>query len=356
MKSNKTIFGFVVVLICLALIGLFLVLREKREVKIPLMSSMVPAINNNGDINNIDNNIDNLKNINLITGLSCDNYNRRPVAVMFPNDSVAMPLSGLSEADMVFEMQVIEDSMTRMMAVFICNDPAELGSIRSARHDFIPLAMGIDAIYVHWGGSHFALDKLNKKVMNNIDALRNPYSAFFRKSGIISPHNGFSSMKRLINSAQKLNYRLENNFEGYPHEAKGSQNEKAQVIKIGYTYPFNIEWRYDSEKNTYFRLRGGKSEIDKNNSQQVEAENIIVMGAKSRQIEGQYNDVDVEGEGMAEFYSNGEMTKGKWTKDKNSFSSKLYFLNESGEEFKFTPGSIWVEIIEPEKMVSWSLT
>lgn len=352
MKNNKTIFSFVVILICFALIGLFLILKEKNQVNIPLSSSIELAIDKSGDSSDavMNNDAIDLTKINLITGLPCDNYNRRPIAVMFPGDSVARPLSGISDADMVFEMQVIEDSMTRLMAVFICNDPKELGSIRSARHDFIPLAMGIDAIYVHWGGSHFALDKLNKKIMNNIDALKNPYSSFFRKSGIAAPHNGFTSLNRLINSARKLNYRLENNFEGYPHETQSARNNKSQTIKIGYTYPFNVEWRYDYEKNTYFRLRGGKSEMDKNNGQQAKAENIVVMRSNSRQIEGQYNDVDVEGEGIAEFYSNSGTAKGKWTKDKSDLKSKLYFLDENGEEFKFVPGSIWVEIIEPEKM------
>ena len=37
--------------------------------------------------------------------------------------------------------------------------------------------------------------------------------------------------------------------------------------------------------------------------------NVIVMGAASRQISPDYNDVDVEGEGRV-VYRNGEMKKG----------------------------------------------
>lgn len=292
------------------------------------------------------------KNISPLSGLPCDNYNRRPIAVMLANDAAARPLSGLSEADMVFEMQVVEDSITRLMAIFVCNNPVEIGSIRSARHDFIPLAMGTGAIYAHWGGSHFALEKLRAKITDNIDAMINPYEAFFRKLGISAPHNGFSSIGKLTNSAKKLGYKTENEFEGYLHENPNDQIQMSKAIekiKINYSYPWNVEWEYDNEKNSYMRFRGGKAEIDKNNNQQVEAKNIIVMYAKSRPLEGQYNDVDVEGEGEILVFRNGEEIKGKWEKNKNNPKSKLYFLNEQGQEIKFIPGQIWVEIIEQGK-------
>ena len=292
------------------------------------------------------------KNISPLSGLACDNYNRRPIAVMLANDEAARPLSGLSDADMVFEMQVVEDSITRLMAVFVCNSPENLGSVRSARHNFIPLATGLDAIYAHWGGSHFALEKLNKGIMDNIDAMRNPYEAFYRKAGIYAPHNGFTSIARLVNSAAKLKYPLKNNFEGYRHKNPNDEIQMSKSngeTKINYAYPWNVEWRYNESKNSYLRFRGGKIENDKNNKQQIEAKNIVVMFAKSRPLEGQYNDVDVEGEGEIVLYQNGEEIKGKWKKDRNNLKSKLYFLDESGQEVKFVPGQIWVEIIEPGK-------
>lgn len=125
------------------------------------------------------------------------------------------------------------------------------------------------------------------------------------------------------------------------------------TLKIGYPYPYNIEYKYNPETNSYLRWRGGKEEIDKNNKKQVEAKNVAVMRAQSRQIEGDYNDVDVEGEGEAIVYGNGEEVKGKWSKDPANKLSKLYFYNEKGEEIKFVPGPIWIEIIEPGKSVEY---
>jgi len=294
---------------------------------------------------------------NPITGLKCENYNRRPIAVMLAEDPITRPLSGISFADLVIEMPVITGSITRLMAVYICEEPEEIGSLRSSRHDFIPLAMGLDAIYVHWGGSHYALDKLNAGIMDNIDALKNPYNAFWRKSYLPAPHNGFTSMARLINAAEKLGYRLVNKFEGYLHLEDPEPQIKAKgKLFIGYTGNYEVYYEYDPETNSYKRWRAGEPEIDKLTNKQVEVKNVIIMRAASRQIEGPYyNDVDVEGIGTAVVYRNGEEIKGTWKKEGRYQSTKLYFFDNRGKEIKFVPGKIWIEIVEPYTMVKWEI-
>lgn len=290
----------------------------------------------------------------FLSGAECENYNRRPIAVMLAGDVIVRPLSGLSLADLVVEMPVITDSITRLMAVFVCNDPSEIGSIRSSRHDFITLAQGFDAIYAHWGGSHFALDRLKKSGVDNIDALSNPYQSFYRKDGILPPHNGFSSMERLLNASKKLNYRLENKFEGYLHIDLSPVQDKSGILEVGFVGPYKVKYQYNPKTNAYLRFRGGTPEIDKLTGRQIEAKNVVIVRADSRQIEGQYNDVDIEGRGKAAFYRNGEELIGYWEKDESDYSSKLYFFDENGE-IKFVPGQIWIEVVEPSQDVTWKI-
>ena len=296
--------------------------------------------------------------INPITGLECENYNRRPIATMLAMDPITRHLSGVGAADLVIEMPVITDSITRLMVVYICEEPKEIGSLRSSRHDFIPLAMGLDAIYAHWGGSHYALDKLNAGIMDNIDALKNPYNAFWQKSGIPMPHNGFTSTARLVNAAEKLGYRLTNRFEGYPHisEQRTINNEQTGELTIGYKGNYRVFYKYNPETNSYLRWRGGTKEIDKLTNKQVEIQNIAVMRAASRMIQPpDYNDVDVEGIGEAIVYRNGEEIKGTWKKEGKYQPTKLYFLDSKGKEIKFVPGKIWIEIVEPYQEVKWEI-
>lgn len=88
--------------------------------------------------------------VSPISGLACANWSRRPIAVMEAADLSVRPDSGFSDADLVLEMPAITASITRLKGVYICNDPTEVGSIRSTRHDYIALAAGWDAILVHW--------------------------------------------------------------------------------------------------------------------------------------------------------------------------------------------------------------
>ncbi len=283
-----------------------------------------------------------------ITGEKClSEKDKRPVAVMLAADKVARPLSGISSADIVFEMPVITDGITRYMAVFLCEEPKEIGSIRSARVDFITLAKSMDAIFVHWGGSSFALDELKKGVIDNIDALLNPYDTFFRKKYVRPPHNGFTSYEKIKNAATKLKFRQTNNFVGFLHEDGKSQTNQRYDINIGYPYPYNVKFRYSPERNSYFRFVGGFKEVDRNTNKQVEVKNLVVLKAISLQKQGQYNDVQIENSGDAIVYKNGEIIPARWEK-----KDRYYFYDENKKEIPFTKGKIWISIVQPNQPIT----
>jgi len=107
--------------------------------------------------------------VSPISGIACENWNRRPIAVTQPSDVQARPAAGFSEADMVIEMPAFTASVTRLMGIYSCNIPVEIGAIRSLRHDNIHLAKGLDAILVHWGYSIFAENLLKRNLIDSID-------------------------------------------------------------------------------------------------------------------------------------------------------------------------------------------
>jgi hypothetical protein len=288
-----------------------------------------------------------------LSGLACENAQARPIAVTMAGDSEARPLSGISQADLVIEMPAVTGGITRYIAFFVCNQAAEIGSVRSARHDFIPLAMGFDAILAHWGGSHFALEKLDAGIMDNINALYLEGSVFYRKTGIAAPHNGFTSYERLSRYAGERNYRLKSSLDGFKFVAEEESSGMKGRITIGYPAVFKVEYEYDPVKNEYLRFKSGTREMDKNTNTQVAAKNVAVMFAASRQIEGQYNDMDIEGEGKAVVYLNGKEIKGRWSKDKGALASKLYFYDEAGKEIEFVPGQTWIQVVENSQSVDW---
>jgi len=168
---------------------------RSRSIKIENENSG-SVVNNSEENNKEENEPEEENEKSLISGIKCDGAKNRSFAVMMAGDLEAWPLSGISEADLVIEMPVVTGGITRYLAIFNCNEPQEIGSIRSARHDFIPLAMGFDAILAHWGGSHFALDKLNNKIMDNINALYLDGSVFYRKPGNRDCQNRMTGSQR----------------------------------------------------------------------------------------------------------------------------------------------------------------
>lgn len=293
--------------------------------------------------------------VNTITGLPCPSGNpTRPMGVMLAGDIVVRPLSGIASADLVVEMPVITKNINRFLALYACSGSFDIGSVRSARDDFIPLVAAFDAIYGHWGGSHFALDELKLGVIDDLDALKNPYGAYFRKRGILSPHNGFTTLERLWGAAEKLGYRTMAHEEVFPHLENAQQPAEASAssLVIAYPGPFRVQWQYDSQKKAYLRSRGGTTEKDKNNGVQVTAATIVVMRTAVRQIEGQYNDVRVTGSGDATVYRFGQAVAGSWEKDEKPISAPIRFVDGAGNPIPFAKGPVWLEIVQQDTVVT----
>lgn len=349
-----------IVFLFIALVGGFFLLGHSKEFRI---------FNTKVALTNLDTSQEEAKG--LFTGQRCENAGRRPLAVMLAGDPEVRPLSGIGMADMVVEMPVSPDGITRLMAFFQCQEPQEIGSVRSARGSFLGLAKGYDTIFAHWGGEKDALEKLNAGVLDNIDALPNPYNAFYRKEGAISPHDGFTSFSGLWEAAQKLTYNLQFtlpnftkqnlggqttkyflkfkeilNISNESNESDKSNNFNSLATTIGIPYPgnFRVEYRYDSQKNLYLRFKGGTPELDSLTKSQVQAKNIVIVSARIYPTYSQYVEVGLDGgRGKIKVFQGGQVIDGFW--EKNSFSHPLLFYDTKGSLLELEPGVTWVEIV-----------
>ena len=313
-------------------------------------------------------------NVSPITGVACENWNKRTFAVMQPADVAARPLAGLSQADMVIEEQAIYGSITRLMGVYGCNLPEEVGSIRSTRQDFMHIAKSLDSILVSWGRAEIQeiIDLLNQGVIDNLncnnDGGKSAGQYCFRKEASGSMRGvdtGYAKFSELLKGAQAYEYSTENKFAGYPHQAEAAidQRPSGGNLRIAYAKTFDVEYDYDKSSNSYFRTWGGVADTDRNNKQRIAPKNIAVLIADGAPIKvgEQYINIqigdpwfDQADSGSAFYYMNGQQYKGTWKKDKSKMDSKLFFYDESGQEIKFVPGQIWVEVIDPGQTLRWT--
>lgn len=282
--------------------------------------------------------------ISDLSGIRCGPGQDRPIAVMLSSDREARPLSAIAEADWVFEMPVTDGGVTRMMAVFQCAQPVEIGSVRSARLDFMPLVQGLGAVYAHWGGEKEALAQLDKKILDNLDALRYEGTIYYRKNGTRPPHNGFTSYKLLKQEMDKRGYSLTKSAVKYSHEAgeKSPAAEGAEPPEL-YKDQFAVKWSFDAASRSYERWRGGSWEVDRQTKQPVKASNVVLMYADWSPVSKDYIRVQTVGQGRIVVYQQGRTIEGAW--EKKGDKEKLFFYDKQRQEIKFVPGTTWVEIL-----------
>src|SRR3989344_2906330 len=275
-----------------------------------------------------------------LTGAPCDVKPFRPVAVMLSADPEARPLTGLSEADIVFEMPVI-NQVTRMMAVFGCHLPRKISALRSAREDYVPYVFGLDAIYVHFGGEHGVLARLNSGIVNNIDCLKYDGTTCLRDKRP-RPNNAYVTADAVRKHARSEGYNTTRTQATFSFDDSSASQGTIEPPEL-YTFEFAVRWRYSAKTNLYSRSRGGVPEIDGNNRTQVTARNVVLLKTTQQKVSDLYNRVKTVGTGAARIYKNGVVVEGFWKKPTEKDSLRL--TDKDGKDLSLAPGSTWFEIV-----------
>jgi len=292
-----------------------------------------------------------------LSGRSCDDPGRRAIGVMLAGDPINRPVSGFASADMVWELPVLVSDVTRLTAVYQCGRPTEIGSVRSARHDYLFLNEGIDAILGHWGGSYHALNRIAAGEFQTINALSNPFNAYYRKNNLPAPYNGFTSYDGLWNALQKLGYRTTTKFAGYPFkdDAPASERGTSGTLSIGWPGAFRVSYEYDPVTNRYQRFWAGVKQVDGKTNEAVSPSVVAIMTATNGPADGPggYNDVGIEGQGALSVYQDGKVITGTWKKNALDKKDPVHFLDAQGKEITFTRGQLWVMAVEPAISVTW---
>lgn len=298
-----------------------------------------------------------VSNASGLSGVVCEHPQRRPIGVMLAGDPINRPMSGFSQADMVWELPVLVSNVTRLLAVYQCSEPTEIGSVRSVRHDYLFLAAGIDAIVAHWGGSYHALNRIDVGEFQTLNAIVNPSNAFFRKNNLPAPYNGFTNYANLWQALQDKGYRVETNFKGYEFKDDIEQvmRPAGGTLSISWPGAFRVIYEYNPATNRYERHWAGVKQIDAADQQLVAPSSVVIMRATNEFADGPggYNDVSVRGSGKIEVYQDGQVILGTWSKSKTQFDDPVKFLNEQGEPVEFVRGQIWVMTPSDDIAVAW---
>lgn len=295
----------------------------------------------------------------LFTGVMKEEENtRRPVLATINNHPLARPQSGISDADIIYELAA-EGSVTRLLALFQSELPAEIGPIRSARDYFVHIAKGLDAFYVAHGYSPDAKQLLEKRVVDNVNGMQYDGTLFWRSKDRRAPHNSYISGDNILAAEEKTNSSMEISvippfsFHESIEDAKIVGDSVSQVtVKYSSDPNFTSVYAYDSEKGTYSRTVNGYVTIDKANDKQLELSNILVFEAPHRTIDSAGRQaVDIESGGKAMLFQAGIAKEIEWQN-----RDGILMPIENGLPAKLVPGQTWIHVVSTNPGMSATVT
>lgn len=299
---------------------------------------------------------------NYLTGLpfeSEEDKSVRPIAVMVDNLKVAVPQSGLSSADIIYEA-VTEGGITRMMAVYSdIDDIQRVGPVRSARDRFVELMLPLNAIYVHIGSSTSAQRMLNFYSYQDIDGIYLSFVSFEYDSELAktksAEHCWFTNKDLIKAGIEKNSIRTKNNFYPafefveYKNEARVPEEQRANTVSFKYSGYADVSFIYDESTGKYLKNAFGIPHMDALTNRQLSFDNVFVLTAQVgiQEENGILPDFDMsEGEGY--YFYGGMCEKVRWKK--GAPENPLIIYNEDGEVIKVNPGKSYVGLLDEEML------
>lgn len=299
--------------------------------------------------------------VNPLTGepMEPEYENSRPVAVMLNNLKAAQPQLGVSRADIIYEVPA-EGGITRMLGVYQTLDGVgNIGSIRSARPYYMELALGLDALYVHAGGSPEAYQNIPAWGMDNMDGVQGGSDArIFWRDEDRRRTAGYEHS--LLTSGEKIQEYLDGNHfrtehrEGYTYTQAFAEDgtpaggAAASHVTLRFSPYKTGTFDYDAGSGKYLVGQYGSDYVDGNTGEQVGITNLLVLETGITVIPGDTEGrlrVTLTGSGRGTFFCGGKAVPIQWSKaDRNS---QLVYSLEDGTPLVMGQGNSYVCIISP---------
>lgn len=275
---------------------------------------------------------------------------RPAVAVKVENTSVAYPLSGLEDAEIVYE-ELVEGGVTRFMAIFHCNDADKIGPVRSARA-VDPSIMTPLVRILGYSGENDPV----QKALEAADIVRLDEDAAGTAMQRI-PREGISLEHTLYADSAALRKIGAKSYDEPPPEDAFEFGElegtskKARTVTINFNPSNTISYEWSGDAWLRFE---GDAEFMAESGDQIAVENVLVEEHEVNLSETIVDSVgnpsteiaDETGSGRAVLFRDGRAVRGTWTRD--AIDSPTAFETADGETMLFAVGSIWIELVPSE--------
>lgn len=292
--------------------------------------------------------------------------NKRPFAFMFNNIEFAYPQTGTGRAEILYEI-LAEGGITRLMGVFDYMKGDRIGSVRSARHYYVDFANEFDAIFVHFGQTHYAIDEIKKLGVDTISGLSwEGARAFYRDNSIRAPHNAFASAKGLMKAVKDKKLRtkprkgLTSHFNFSAEDEVTNDREgsfKAEYVKVPFSAYMTPSFTYGKKEKLYTRYAFGTKHIDKGTGKALKFRNIFIQFVNEyNKDHNGYQTMDLMNQSGSGYYiTNGRGIKVFWQKKGGADKTKFYYDKAHTEEVLVNTGKTYYAVfpVNRKDMISF---
>jgi hypothetical protein len=265
------------------------------------------------------------------------------LAAKIDNHPDARPQSGLERTDIVFE-ELVEGGLTRYVAIWHSDIPAEIGPIRSIRPMDPDIVSPFGGIIAYSGGQYrFVVMMQNTNVYNAIHGQRDTDPVMFRADGRPSPHDVIVRAPELIAMhpdipAPTQQFSFAPDAAGATAAVSGTPTASISLMFGAASKP---SWTWDAGSGTWHRAQGGVPDLDTAGAP-LAADNVVVLRVPVT-VSQSIPKTELIGSGEAWISSGGRTIHATWSK--GSATDLIRLVDDTGTVVRLAPGNTWVELV-----------
>jgi len=266
------------------------------------------------------------------------------LAAKIDNLDVARPQYGLEATDLVFE-ELVEGGLTRYVAVWHSNVPAEIGPVRSIRPMDPDIISPLGGIVAYSGGKQrFVQLMRSTNVYNAVHGYANTADLMYRTSEKTAPHNVVLKASKIVKRHDDIapppqQYSYADTAAGATAALDGTPIAGVDLV---FGVPSKPSWRWDADAERWVRFQsGGARDVD-SNGDQLSAVNVVIVrvGVSS---DGGIPKTELIGSGEAWALAGGAIVHARWSK--GSRTAPIRLVDDTGAVIRLAPGNSWIELV-----------
>lgn len=311
------------------------------------------------------------ENVNPLTGEQVDpaKINRIPLALKITNFPLsARPQWGLALADIVLE-HLTEAGLTRFTAIYLQNDVAKIGPVRSARYIDAEAAPMFQAALVTSGSSFGTMDKLRGsqwlggvnvwRLVSEESAYNCPPLCREADNDINSLFVNTDAVRQVLTgkTAQGLG-KPELNGLAF-NAAPPTNGQPVTELDVRFSAAAQVAWRYNPDTGRYNRWqeKAPNDELimhaDALTNTPITAANVVLLSVShvNNLVPEDFQDggncgveIQVWTSGPARVFRDGQLIEGRWQRDAAT-NVRLRLFDNAGNPIALKPGNTWFDIV-----------